>query len=118
MSKNTNLLHQAADLTETKLTISRDLNAPGNGVSSDTKLDKHRDREERNRVMAYVQLQAREIEALRSELTMLQRKEAPPMILPSMPPPSLAESSGTGTHESILPPIPGVKKEGSRKLQR
>jgi hypothetical protein len=102
MGQNTDLLLQVAELTERKLLISRELNAPGQ-ISTMSADDSAKEREEAQRVTAYVQLQAREIEALRSELSMLKRKTAAPILLqqqPPMPP----------TQESILPPIPSTRK--------
>jgi len=99
MGENTQLLNKVAELTERKLIISRELNAPGNTVSADSAEDSAKEREETQRVTAYVQLQAREIEALRSELTMLKRKTAVPVALQSNPP-------VPPRHEGLLPPIP------------
>jgi hypothetical protein len=103
MGQNTDLLLQVAELTERKLLISRELNAPGQ-VSTMSAEDSAKEREEAQRVTAYVQLQAREIEALRSELSMLKRKTAAPIFLqqqPPMPP----------MQEGILPPIPNARKK-------
>ena len=104
MGQNTDLLLQVAELTERKLLISRELNAPGQ-VSTMSADDSAKEREEAQRVTAYVQLQAREIEALRSELSMLKRKTAAPILLqqPPMPP----------AQESMLPPI--IPNAGTRK---
>jgi len=102
MGENTQLLNKVAELTEQKLLISRELNAPGNTVSIDTSEDSGKDREETQRVTAYVQLQAREIEALRSELTMLKRKTAAPVLLQQNPP----VPPGHSHQEGMLPPIP------------
>ena len=107
MGENTQLLNVVAELTERKLTISRELNAPGNTVSVDSSDDSAREREETQRVTAYVQLQAREIEALRAELSMLKRKTAAPVVLQQNPP----VPPGHSHQEGLLPPIP---KKGGR----
>jgi hypothetical protein len=104
MGQNTDLLLQVAELTERKLLISRELNAPGQ-VSTMSADDSAKEREEAQRITAYVQLQAREIEALRSELSMLKRKTAAPILLQQQPPMPPAQ-------ESMLPPIPNA---GTRK---
>ena len=74
---NTDLLTSVGDLTQQRLEITRDLNASGKYVSTESKDEGSREREERAEGNCYVQLQAREIEALRAELIMLKRKEAP-----------------------------------------
>lgn len=104
MGENTDLLNHVANLTEQKLLISRELNAPGNKVSSESAESSGAAAEEEARVKAYVQLQAREIESLRTELSMLKRKTAAPIVF-APPPMQYSQSQG----ESLLPPIP-VKK--------
>ena len=66
-----------------------------------------------------MQLQAREIEALRAELIMLKRKEAPQLsqTVGTVPPNAPGTNSmiqegsivGGGQYEGQLPPIPGSK---------
>lgn len=107
MGENTALLNHVADLTERKLLISRELNAPGSKVSSESADSSAAAREEEARVKAYVQLQAREIESLRTEISMLKRKTAAPILM-APPPAHYSQSMGEGG--SILPPIPGSKK--------
>ena len=114
MVSNTELLRTVGDLTEDKLNITRDLNAPGNNVSTESKDEGRSEREERQKVIAYVQLQAREIEALRAELIMLKRKEAPQMSqiigqTSSANPPGAPSVDGTVSYEGQLPPIPGAQ---------
>ena len=95
------------------------MNASGKQVSTESKDEGAREREERQKVIAYVQLQAREIEALRAELIMLKRKEAPQLsqnMLQHQPP---VPGRGGGSQVSLmegsqvagegLPPIPGAK---------
>ena len=114
MVKNTDLLKKVGECTEEKLTITRDLNKPGNNVSTESKDEGRQEREERQKVIAYVQLQAREIEALRAELIMLKRKEAPQLSQivgqQSLAQPPGAPTSGIAsqskTYEGQLPPIP------------
>lgn len=118
---NTELLSVVGDLTEHRLRITRDLNASGKQVSTESKDEGSREREERQKVIAYVQLQAREIEALRAELIMLKRKEAPQLsqnLLTNQPPaPGRAGGSqislsmeGSQVAGEGLPPIPGAKQ--------
>ena len=82
-TRNTELLNVVADLTENKLNVTRALNAPQADSAIDTDQEDIRDAEERKRIGSYVQLQAREIEALRYELIMLKRKEPPAMLPPN-----------------------------------
>ena len=106
--RNTELLNEVAELTETQLQISRELNAPGQVVSHASKLDNFKEIEETKRIVAYVQFQAKELESLRTELNMLKRKEAPPVLSQSMnlpsPPPVKPKD------DVILPPIANNKK--------
>lgn len=105
-------------MTESQLQISRELNAPGQVVSSTSKLDSFKEAEEAKRIAAYVQFQAKELEALRTELNMLKRKEAPPLMsqttnaIPAPPAGSLRGSStaNRSSHDLVLPPIPTSKR--------
>jgi len=115
MVNNTQLLRTVGEFTEQRLNITRDLNKPGNNVSTESKDEGRSEREERQKVIAYVQLQAREIEALRAELIMLKRKEAPQMsqIIGQQtlhPPgaPQMGSQSQSQVFEGQLPPIPGA----------
>jgi hypothetical protein len=105
---NTVLLNKVAELTNSKLTIARDLNAPAKVVHQPSKLEAFRENEEFNRIKAYVQFQAKELEALRTELNMLKRKEAPAVFSASLPNPPVQKSStaqGETKPEPFLPPI-------------
>ena len=118
--QNTELLNVVADLTENRLNITRSLNAPQADAQVDTEQEDIRDAEERKRISSYVQLQSREIEALRYELIMLKRKEPPPM-MPIAAPPNPASDSSVMTYSqsklmsqnesAMFPPIPN--KAGS-----
>lgn len=57
--------------------IASDLNAPNKFIAPPSALDDAKEKEERNRIRAYVRFQATELESLRAELNMLKRKEAP-----------------------------------------
>jgi hypothetical protein len=106
--RNTSLLNQVALLTNTKMQVSMELNKPAPVVNQPTKLDAFRENEELNRIKAYVQFQAKELGALRTELNMLKRKEAPPLFSATMPAPPAAPMQGgsqSQQHESFLPPI-------------
>ncbi len=119
--RNTQLLNEVAELTEAQLQISRELNAPNQVVSSSSKLDNFKEAEEAKRIVAYVQFQAKELEALRTELNMLKRKEAPPLMsqtqnMVPVPPasqeyfPAASSLKNSTTHELVLPPIPAHKR--------
>ena len=110
--RNTALLTHVAGLTNTKMSVSKELNTPAPVVNQPSKLDAFRENEELNRIKAYVQFQGKELEALRTELNMLKRKEAPPLFsntMPSPPPQQMMQQQQQQQqqqqHESFLPPI-------------
>ena len=72
---NTTLLAQISSLTEKKLTLNRSLNHPGQAMSGDMKLAFMKEIEEKKSIKSYIQVQARELDALRQELAMLRRKD-------------------------------------------
>lgn len=110
-------MDEVARLTNLKITIAKDLNAPGQSLAAPTLLEDFREVEERKRIKAYTQFQATELEALRAELNMLKRKEAPIFSYSSPPiPPSVLQSmSAPGSvrpkDDLVLPPIPSSKKK-------
>eukprot|EP00981_Chlorochromonas_danica_P000742 scaffold167_cov168-Ochromonas_danica.AAC.9 len=109
--ENTKLLEEVSRLTELKMTIAQELNAPTQTVQPPSALDDYKDAEERKRIASYVKFQATELEALRLELNMLKRKEAPifSYTAPSLPAPQLGLSSIDSQKKSsdfVLPPIP------------
>ncbi len=67
------------------MSISRELNLP-HEVTYTSKLDNFREAEEHKRIVAYIKFQSTEIEALKTEINMLKRKEAPPITLITTPP--------------------------------
>jgi aromatic ring hydroxylase len=71
------LLEEVARLSELKMKIAAELNAPGKTMVLPSAMDDTKDKEERERIKAYVRFQATELESLRAELNMLKRKEAP-----------------------------------------
>jgi cell division protein FtsL len=79
--KNTELLNVLATLTEAKLRITRELNDSKSGptVSHDVKQTDRMALEERQHLKAYVDVQSKEIAALQAEITMLKRKDIPPL---------------------------------------
>lgn len=103
--ENTKLLQEVGRLTEMKQEIARDLNAPAQKVAPPSALDDYKDAEEKKRIAAYVKFQATELEALRAELNMLKRKEAPVFsyTAPAMPSPPPGNNP---KEEFKLPPIP------------
>jgi WD40 repeat protein len=74
---NTRQLHELARLMDLKVKIANELNAPGQNVTPSAAVEDFREVEERKRIKAYTRFQATELEALRAELNMLKRKEAP-----------------------------------------
>lgn len=79
--QNTDLLRQVAALSETKLTVTRALNESASVAVSkpDPKVAAYKEAQERERIEAYVKLQAREIESLKTEITLLKRKDPFPI---------------------------------------
>ena len=99
--QNSEKLSSISQLAQTRLDITRELNEKGDKVSKDSKFDDLRDKDERKRLQAYVQLQQREIEALKTKIFVLKRKTATSIFYPTLPYPvpssSLIESSATGS---------------------
>ncbi len=114
--ENTRLLDEVGRLKELKIGIARELNAPTHSVQPPSALDDYKNTEERKRITSYVKFQATELEALRTELNMLKRKEAPifSYAAPAMPPPAIGSIASSqqrrGTDDFFLPPIPDNKK--------
>lgn len=117
--RNTELLNDVGDLTDVKLQVSRELNLPQN-IQHSSKLDNFKEAEETKRIQAYIKFQAKELESLRTELNMLKRKEAPPVLgsymSQTMPPmPSfMYEGDEKPNSDLVLPPIPNNKKSTGR----
>ena len=116
-SRNTKLLNEVAELTDTKLNITRELNQP-QSVAHTSKLDNFREAEETKRIAAYIKFQANELDSLRTELNMLKRKVAPPLIALSQTMPPISQHNppvvnlpypATNNIELVLPPIPNLK---------
>lgn len=78
---------------ELKVTIANELNAPGQNVTPSAAVEDFREVEERKRIKTYTRFQATELEALRAELNMLKRKEAPIFSYSSAPSAPLLRSS-------------------------
>lgn len=98
-------------MTELKQSVCKDLNASSGVVmAQDSKSTQFKEIEERKRIAQYVTLQAREIEALKMELIMLKRKEAPQMMPYAAQQPSNASlmsqtMPNPATNSTVLPPI-------------
>jgi hypothetical protein len=108
--RNTDMLNMVASLTEAKLSITRELNSSkGPTVTEDSKQKEYREKEERKRMQMYLSLQAREIAALKAELTMLRRKDVPP--LPTMMP----QVPYQNQHQA--PPLRGFTGENNDNLR-
>jgi hypothetical protein len=96
-----------------RLNIAHDLNASGPSTTAPSMLEDYREIEERKRIKAYTQFQATELDALRAELNMLKRKEAPIFSYSTPPvPPNVLMSKTAPTRprgDVVLPPIPSSK---------
>lgn len=114
--ENTRLLDEVARLTELKMKIAEELNAPGQRIAPASTIEDYREVEERKRIKAYTKFQATELESLRAELNMLKRKEAPVFSYssPPMPPGAMQSAPGGSSRKAnddfVLPPIPDNKK--------
>jgi len=129
-----------AELSSKKLSMTRELNDTAHVDSQqDSKLSSYRDAEERQKIAAYVKLQHREIESIKTEITILRRKEplrttAVSMTAPAMMPlpptaidlqieeernkansTSAGNDKGVGRVSPMFPPIPN-KRGGSGSL--
>ena len=106
------------ELTESKLEITRELNSSEVGAAQESQVDEYRDMEDRRRIATFVEIQARELDALRAELFMLKRKDASTIMMPSIPLPAPPQGGGSIASQkgqrapgnTTLPPIPGSKK--------
>lgn len=102
-----------AKLTNLRMSIAQELNDPSQSVNVSSTLEDYREVEERKRIKAYTQFQATELEALRTELNMLKRKEAPifSYSTPPIPPSVLQNKNPTNRprEDLVLPPIPTNK---------
>jgi len=133
--RNTELLQQISGLTETKLAVTRELNSSADSPpQQDSLLNSCKENDEKRKIASYVKLQARQIESLKAEITILKRKAPINLSMGSdtflpVPPPSInimadvsrtAPTSATaaglnGTQSSAafassaLPPIPSRK---------
>jgi hypothetical protein len=116
-------MNTVADLTESKIVVTQELNSTNASAPEGNRIDEYREREERKRMASYVQIQAREIEALRVELFMLKRKDTASLSMPPIPQSFLSQSyngttqtaaSGGKTSQSQsfekLPPVPGASR--------
>ncbi|CAM9130201.1 unnamed protein product, partial [Chrysoparadoxa australica] len=72
--ENTELLEEIARLSSRQFLLEKELNQDGAGALNDTVPTMRREMEERKGLMALVKLQARELEAIKSEIYMLRRK--------------------------------------------
>jgi len=119
--RNTELLNEVGDLTDVKLSVSRELNMPQN-IQHSSKLDNFKESEETKRIQAYIKFQAKELESLRTELNMLKRKEAPPVLgstymsqtMPPIPSFMYEGDKGGSANDLVLPPIPKNKMSTGR----
>jgi WD40 repeat protein len=114
--RNTDLLQKVADLAENKLALTRELNAPTGGNASTTQgvaLDETSDRVE---LKAFSNMQLREIDALRNEVTALRRKDAPLLLSTTLPNPPVARSSSARNPPDggLFPPIASARNNSSR----
>lgn len=106
-----------ARLSTMKMDIANELNAPGQSLAAPSALEDYREVEERKRIKAYTQFQATELEALRAELNMLKRKEAPifSYSTPPIPPSAMQNMQVTQPRKAnddlVLPPIPHNKRK-------
>ena len=101
---NTQNLTQMGNLVGRKLKMTRELNLPKDSFASDPQLKDYKDSIERSKLSAFVKLQYREIESLKSEITMLRRKETA-QFAAFLPPTSEMPMQSNGLGGVTLPPI-------------
>lgn len=108
---NTLLLETVGTLTDKKIVLTKELNKPSEALNTAASLEDFRDSEEKRKLAVFVQLQNREIETLKSEITMLRRKETPQFstFLPAPP------QSNDGRDTLVLPPITTAKSGSAKK---
>lgn len=111
---NTAHLENMGELAGRKLEIAREMNVPGEALAQDPQLSDYKDSIERDKLATFVKLQYREIESLKSEITMLRRKETAQFaaFLPQAPPPPTSPPASTRSKNLTLPPIPNVDRRG------
>ena len=84
------------------------MNVPGDSYVQDQHLSDHKESIEREKLSTFVKLQYREIESLKSEITMLKRKETAQFaaFLPPAPATPSSPPAGSQRKNMTLPPIP------------
>jgi WD40 repeat protein len=108
---NTKNLQQMGNLVGRKLTMTRELNLPKDSFAADPQLTDYKDSIERSKLSAFVKLQYREIDSLKSEITMLRRKETAQFAAFLPPAPAMSMQSGGGLGGVTLPPIHNKRLE-------
>jgi cilia- and flagella-associated protein 44 len=108
---NTQNLKQMGDLVSRKLTMTRELNLPKDSFAADPQLTDFKDSIERSKLSAFVKLQYREIDSLKSEITMLRRKETAQFAAFLPPAPAMSMTSNAGLGGVTLPPINNKRME-------
>jgi hypothetical protein len=96
--QNTDFLTQIAASSARQFQLERELNitktlSTGAGASSDSVPMIRREVEERNRLVALVKLQAKEVDALKVEINLLRRKGGH-IYVPSLPASALRDAQG------------------------
>lgn len=102
---NTMLLDALANILQKKVDVEGDLRRMGAKIGADAELVLRREEEDRQQLADFVTSQARELEALKSEIMMLRRKET---LLYAQPLPPVPHHAGGGRAAAtgLLPPIP------------
>ena len=108
---NTQNLKQMGNLVSRKLTMTRELNLPKDSFAADPQLTDFKDSIERSKLSAFVKLQYREIDSLKSEITMLRRKETAQFAAFLPPAPAMTMQSNGGLGGVTLPPINNKRME-------
>lgn len=101
-------MRKVAELTQEKLNLTRSLNYASPSLAEELlPKEDHRDRLERQRLTAYIKAQENELESLKMEITILKRKDIPPIpIANNLPPPPATMEEPSNI---ILPPIREAK---------
>ena len=101
--ENTECLAQIAELSARQFQLEKELNSSGAGVAvADAGPTIRQEVEERNRLVALVKLQAKEIDALKAEINLLRRKGGH-VYTPALLPPQPVATDDIPTMASVTP---------------
>merc|ERR1711991_218033 len=110
--RNTGLLQRVADMTTTKIDITRELNHVKVDSTGDSRLAEIAEKQELERLTIFMRAQEKELNMIKSELNLLKRKDVS-QSLPYIPPAPMYDNSSLK-----FPPIHHDRQALSRKLEK